>query len=293
MNDPVTYTYKQAEDCSIKADLYSAGGSGPRPAVMFIHGGCLMMGTRRGHALYTNMLVNAGYSVVSIDYRLAPETKLKAIIEDLSDAFKWVRDSSGQLNVDPDRIGVMGESAGGYLTLMSGIAVHPAPKVLVSIYGYGDVDGAWYSKPDAFYRKQPLVDESVARGSVGTTPLSETIQPNKRRLFYLYCRQNGLWPKEVAGYDPEATPSAFDPYCPVRNVTPSYPPTLLLHGDVDTDVPYAQSVSMAERLSVAGVPNKLVTVTGRGHGFDDVGFADPKVADALNQILPFMAAHLQ
>jgi dipeptidyl aminopeptidase/acylaminoacyl peptidase len=65
-----------------------------------------------------------------------------------------------------------------------------------------------------------------------------------RGRFYLYLRQNGLWTKEVTGFDPGTERAKLDPYCPVRNVSPGHPPTLLIHGTEDTDVPYALSAAM-------------------------------------------------
>lgn len=70
-----------------------------------------------------------------------------------------------------------------------------------------------------------------------------------RWSFYLYCRQHGIWPKEVAGHDPDRENHWFGPYCPVRNVSAAYPPTLLIHGTADTDVPYEESVKMDGKLS--------------------------------------------
>jgi len=284
-----TFTYKIVEGCAIKADVHSIDEGAGKPAIVLIHGGCLIMGGRTENEILVEMLTKAGYTVISIDYRLAPETKLEGILEDLRDAFRWVRkDGEDLLNINPNRMGAMGCSAGGYLTLMSGFMVDTPPKVLVSFYGYSDVNGAWYSKPDPFYRRQPLVAESIARAAVGTNPISETVGPHDRHLFYLYCRQNGLWPKEVTGYDPEKEPRKFDRFSPVRNVTEQYPPTLLLHGDRDTDVPYAQSVAMSKKLGEAGVDHDLITAFGKGHGFDDVGFRDPAVAVALNRVLVFL-----
>ena len=86
--------------------------------------------------------------------------------------------------------------------------------------------------------------------------------------LYLYCRQQGLWPKVLTGNNPNAEPRAFDPFCPVRNVTREYPPTLLIHGTKDTDVPYEQSVEMAKELAAKGVAHELVTIPDGGHGFD-------------------------
>src|SRR5438876_5746407 len=144
-----TFTYKVVDKLEIKADVYGASGRTVRPVVIWIHGGALIMGHRGGiDGTLRDKLVNAGYAVVSIDYRLAPETKLPAILEDVQDACKWVREKGPELfHIDPRKIAVMGGSAGGYLTLTTGYRVEPRPVALVSFWGYGDVAGAWYSRP--------------------------------------------------------------------------------------------------------------------------------------------------
>lgn len=288
-----TYTYKVVEDCTIKADVHRKMDRGICPAIVFIHGGALIGGRRNDSPIIIETLAHAGYAVVSIDYRLAPETKLKYIIEDICDAIIWVREKGPELfNIDPNRIGVVGNSAGGYLTLLSGFVINPPPKALVSFYGYGDIDGPWYCKPDPFYCQQPLVTESTARAAVGTRIISEISPPNNRRLFYLYCRQQGLWPKEVTGYDPEIESEAFAPFCPIRNITARYPPTLLLHGDKDTDVPYEKSVAMAKKLAGVGITHQLITMSGKGHGFEADGLADHDVANALNEVVIFLKKYV-
>ena len=117
-------------------------------------------------------------------------------------------------------------------------------------------------------------------------------QPGNRFRFYLYCRQNGLWPKEVSGFDPEAERERYRPYNPLWNVTPEYPPTLFLHGDLDTDVPYAQSVLMAYELQKHGVEHELFTPVGGGHGFDGEGLDKPDVARAFERVRRFLAEHV-
>ncbi len=104
---------------------------------------------------------------------------------------------------------------------------------------------------------------------VGTEPVSETYRAGPDRFrFYLWCRQTGNWPKEIIGVDPRTDDAAFAPYCPERNVTRAYPPTLLLHGNADTDVPYRRSVDMAKKLSETGVEHDFITIDGGPHGFD-------------------------
>lgn len=286
-----TYCYKQVGDCRIFADVYRRGEEKNRPAIVWIHGGALISGQRGNlQQVQLDKYLTAGFNVISIDYRLAPETKLKFIIEDLRDAFKWVRRRGPELaGIDPDRIAVVGHSAGGYLALMSGFRVKPRPKAIVSFYGYGDIIGEWYSRPDPFYSQQPPVAKDEAYAVVGQEVISES-NSRERFRFYLYCRQNGLWPNEVAGLDPGKRPKAFESLCPARNVTRKYPPTLLLHGDKDTDVPYEQSVLMAEVLTRHHVEHKLITMTNRGHGFDGGRRAvdDPVIVETFDQVVAFL-----
>jgi len=289
-----THTYRTLPDCELQADVYESG-AGSRPVVVWIHGGALIMGSRMDiEPRRRDMYLDAGFTVVSIDYRLAPETKLPAIVEDVQAACRWVRKKGqGLFGADPERLAVVGHSAGGYLTLMAGVAVEPKPRVLVSFYGYGDIIGPWYSQPDPFYCRQPMVPESEAYAAVGQDVICGTEEPaqaEQRNRFYLYCRQHGLWPKEVGGRDPDSEPEFFYPFCPIRNVTPDYPPTLLLHGDEDTDVPYQQSVMMNESLEEFGVDHELVTIEGGEHGFDRGRGRD--VDKALERVIAFLQSRL-
>lgn len=289
-----TYTYKTVGDLSIKADVYRLPGDDIRPVIVWIHGGGLITGSRGGPALeQRKRYLDDGYVIVSIDYRLAPETKLPKIVEDVRDAITWVRSQGPELfQIDPKRLVVIGHSAGGYLTLMAGFVVEPRPQALVAFYGYGDVDGDWYATPHAIYRKtRPLYTKEEAYQAIGA---KETTNGGAkgRSAFYTYCRQNGLWPKEVAGFDPATQPREFDRFCPVRNVTKDYPPTLLLHGDDDIDVPHQQSVDMAAELTRVGVVHEFISIKGGGHGFDGKGMQDPNVSAAFDRIETFLKEHV-
>jgi acetyl esterase/lipase len=304
---PKTYTYRTVGTCEIQADVYGAAArpgdhaaTGPRPVVVWVHGGALIMGHRgQMDRALRDKLLQAGYVVVSIDYRLAPETKLPAILDDVQSACTWVREQGPRLfHADAKRLAVMGGSAGGYLTLASGYRVQPPPRALVSFWGYGDVAGAWYSKPDPFYSWLPPVPKDEALGAVGPRAGARPSDPvptgtpgkHHRDRFYLYCRQQGLWPREVAGHDPDKEPRAFDALCPVRNVSARYPPTLLIHGTKDTDVPYEQSVIMAKELTRKGVEHELITIEGGGHGLG--GVKPAVVADVHERVLAFLKKHL-
>jgi acetyl esterase/lipase len=291
-----TYTHKVVGDCQIQADVYRLPDRVVRPAILYIHGGALIIGNRRINAQQLNRYVKAGYVLVSIDYRLAPETKLDGIIGDIQDAYAWVRNRGPNLfQIDPDRIAVLGGSAGGYLTLMTGFCVNPRPRALVSFYGYGDITGTWLTRPDLFYNRQPAVPKEEAYRVVGGPVISGDREGDNRARFYIYCRQQGLWPKEIAGHDPDKEPHAFDKFCPVRNVDRNYPPTMLLHGDKDTDVPFGQSVSMDKELERRGVEHEFIVVPNGGHGFDFAGkgMDDPDTARIYGCVIDFLDKHVK
>ena len=127
---------------------------------------------------------------------------------------------------------------------------------------------------------------------MGKREISEVLEFEKRRPFYLYCRQQGLWPKEVVGIDPATNRGKFDAFCPVRNVTRNYPSTILLHGDRDTDVPFEQSAEMARELKRVGVEHEFVTISGGGHGFDG-NVDDPQTVKAFGRVMAFLDKHLR
>jgi len=294
VNGRQAHIYKTAEGCDIGVDVHLPDGARRRrPGIVWIHGGALIMGSRRGLARWQlDRYLQAGFLVIAIDYRLAPETKLSGIVEDLQDAFRWARERGPELfGLAPTQLSAVGHSAGGYLTLMAGRSVEPPPQALVAFYGYGDIVGSWYSRPDPFYCRMPAVTDKEAYAAVGHSATSESYgeRGERRGRFYLYCRQRGLWPREVSGHDPDAETEWFKPYCPAANVSPCHPATLLLHGDCDTDVPYEQSQLMANALERAGVEHELITIAGGVHGFD--GSEKPPALDAMNRVMRFLHRH--
>jgi acetyl esterase/lipase len=292
--EPHTYTYKKAGELEIKADVYPAAVEGPRPIVVWIHGGALIMGNRRGISdRIRSMALGAGYVLVSIDYRLAPESKLPAVIEDVQDAFRWIRKAAEQFHGDAGKIAVMGGSAGGYLTLVAGYRVQPRPSALVSFWGYGDLIGDWYSTPSPHARHQEIrMSSEEAQRQVSGPPLSDAAdRKGDGGAFYQHCRQHGIWPREVSGgWDPRREPEKFYPFMPLRNVTKEFPPTLLIHGTADTDVPYLQSVLMAEQFEKHAVEHELISIAGGEHG---LGGGDPQRIDAAYaSAAAFLQRHL-
>src|SRR5687767_5697574 len=108
----MTYTFKKVGDLEIKADVYQPAAEGPRPVAVWIHGGALINGHRESVPKWLlDGSLKQGWIVVSIDYRLAPETQLPEIIADLEDAFHWVHEKGPELfHADPERVAAVGGS---------------------------------------------------------------------------------------------------------------------------------------------------------------------------------------
>lgn len=290
-----THVYKRVGELDIRADSYRFVEREKQPVVVWIHGGALINGHRESIPPWlTEFTRLKGCVLVSLDYRLAPETQLPEILADIEDAFRWIRADGPKLfQADPERVAVIGGSAGGYLTLVTGYRIQPRPVALVSLWGYGDIIGAWYSQPSTHARHhRSKMAESEAYAQVSGAPVSDS---RERRgdggAFYQFCRQRGLWPKAVTGLDPQKEPDKFVPFMPVKNVKGDYPPTLLIHGDQDTDVPHEQSVLMVRELKKQGVAHELLTIAGAEHGLAGVDAEKAKAAFAA--ATRFLGEHLK
>lgn len=280
-----------------------------RPAVLWIHGGGLIFGTKAW--LPKDQLeryLGESYIVVSMNHRLAPETKVPDIIQDVRDAWQWMTlpDTSARtFGIDPARIAVVGHSAGGYLALNIGTFfskddnIKYKPKAIVSVYGYGDVTGAWVAEPSTIFQPElSRISREEAVASLGTKLQHEVatdktdFDPQGRPKFFFYCKQSGAWIPECFGvalngdnYD------FFAPYEPIWNMTKDYPPTLVVHGDKDCDVPVEQAVLVYEELQKHQVPVEFIRNPDWAHLFDHFP-QDSTVQECLDQILVFIKRYL-
>jgi acetyl esterase/lipase len=222
---------------------------------MWIHGGGWMFGDRRylPETLRPNQLfdelVAAGLAVATIDYRHALEAHFPAQLHDAKTALRYLRAHADVLGIDATKIGVWGESAGGYLAALVGLTGRHA-----------ELEGAL-----GVLRQSSAVD--VVVDWYGVADLAG--RPRERRIPETMAElpPELLTPPEVllAGGDDEHTLAVASP---MSYVTPAAPPFLLIHGTADTVVPYVQSEVLAQALSNAGVSAQLVPIKDAEHIFD-------------------------
>ncbi len=222
--------YSRPQDAPpLHLDARLPEGAGPFPAAILVHGGGFVGGPRQPllKPLYLP-INNAGIAWFTIDYRVAPAHVFPAAVNDVEAAVRFVREHATEYNVDPNRIALIGDSAGGHLVAYAGASKDKATRVSAVVSFYG---------PHDFTRNGTERLSQAARTFLGLG--AEASADARRRLF-------------------EASP--------VSQVRRGMPPYLLIHGTADKVVPFAQSEEMCARMRSVGASCELIPVPGAGHG---------------------------
>jgi len=217
----------------------------PMPAVLWIHGGGWSHGSHQGNGAV--LLATKGYFTASIEYRLSDEAKWPAQIEDCKLGVRWLRANAAKFNVNPDRIGCWGSSAGGHLVACLGTMDDPK---FEGGGGYPGVSSRVQAVCD-FYGPTDFSSGSAGiQGAIG--------ERDAAVLFGLF------------GAPFKEKPELWKSGSPILYVKNGGAPFLIVHGDKDTTVPISQSENLMAALKRAGVPAELIVVKGGGHGFKPV-----------------------
>lgn len=286
-----TSIYRSVNGLDLHADVYSPAST-PSGFFVWFHGGALIMGGRADIPQdLLDLVLSTNSMLFSIGYRLAPQAPITEIAADASAGWHWATEEARQRGC-PSTAGVVGGlSAGAYLALLVGLS-NPRPGAVVSYYGYGTLDSPWYSMPSDHYRRTwRQVSEREALSSVAGPATSEGSTRPAAVDFYMYCRQNGRWPELAAG---TTDITQLRRYSPTYHITREFPPTLLLHGTDDHDVPYEESAALAALLRLHAVEHEFISLEGFDHGL--VPGEDPerirRSNEATAQAKRFIQRHL-
>ena len=236
-------------DKNLKMTLYipKEGGAALRPGMVLIHGGGWIMGTRYQQAWYCRQFARDGYVVMTIDYRLMPKYAFPDCLHDCKAAVRWLRLNAQKYQVDPDRIVTFGASAGGHL---AALLAATAPKDGLE----GDVNPGASSEVRAAISLYGAVDLTQYRDR----PIRGRMSKITAHFFREFTTRNM---GEMNG-------AALAAASPITYAGPETKPIIFVHGTNDHLVHYEQSVRFHDRLEKLGVPTRLITLEGRGHGFD-------------------------
>src|SRR3954449_844182 len=223
--------YARVGDMRLALDAGLPQTAGACPAVIVVHGGGWVRGDRAlDVAPLLQPLSDAGFAWFSISYRLMNDvTQFGAGVEDVEAAIRFVKAHAAEYRIDPNRIALVGESAGGQLAAMAALNDDPATRVkaVVALYAPTDLAG--------IARTSKQVPQWI-RDNLQGTPFEGIILARLKQLS------------------------------PIEHVRRDMPPFLLIHGTADTLGPFEQSRAMCDRMKSAGASCELYPVKGAGHG---------------------------
>jgi acetyl esterase/lipase len=254
----IDVTYCTMDGQPQKMDLYLPDAGGPWPVLVYVHGGSWMQGDKTEAAGLGKWLNPLGYAVVSVNYRMYPYVHFPALIEDVKCAIRSLRAHATEYNIDPEHIGAMGASAGGHL---------------VALLGTSDKSAGWDVSEylDQSSRVQAVIDMS------GPADLM------------LKFQNSGLQTVVMVAFDDQQKAAS-----PITHVSTDDPPFLVIHGDKDAVVEFAQGQTMYDHLVAAGVPAQFVVVKNGGHDLKAADGSATPTMDEINQIvLDFLGKNLK
>jgi acetyl esterase len=222
--------YGEAAGEKLLLDAFTPEGRGPFPACILVHGGGWVQGDKHNNfRTLLTPLSEAGFAWFSINYRLAPKHRYPACVEDVETAIRTVKAHATDYNIDPKRIALIGESAGGHLVSLATVRAQADIRVAAVV--------AFYSPNDLVLQaRSNLRTPAWATALFGITTMDDAAMKVIR----------------------EASPST--------HIVAGLPPFLLVHGTGDTRVAVEQSRQFQTKLRAVGTPCDLLLVQGAGHG---------------------------
>lgn len=215
-----------------RIDIYSnPNAAKPTPVVLNIHGGGWRKGVKEAHKGF-NSFFKRGYAVANVEYRLSHEGTAPAAAEDIRCALIYLHQNAKELNIDTNKIVIMGGSAGGHLALMGGLLGND-------------------KRFDSNCPFEGEIKVAAIINKYGIADLSPFKEWKSAKLWLGDNFQNIEFTRSVS---------------PINYITKDSPPVFIIHGDKDPTVPYEQSVQLHEKLISAGVTAEFMTVKNGGHG---------------------------
>jgi acetyl esterase/lipase/lysophospholipase L1-like esterase len=222
--------YGKVDDSSLRLDVSMPEGTGPFPVAIIVHGGGWSSGDKQADIRpLLEPLTKAHFTWFSIDYRLAPTNRWPACFEDVQTAIRWVKAHAAEYKGDPQRVALIGYSAGGQLVCQTVVLAN---------------------------------DDMRVQAVVGLAPPTDLVADCERRGGLSPSLRNLLGRDKPLT---EETRAVLRELSPINYVKPGLPPFLLIHGTEDKSVPYAQSVAFQAKLKANGVPCDLITIQGAPH----------------------------
>jgi len=261
-------TYSTANNTENKLDLYlPRNRSTPLPTLVLFHGGGWVAGEKERNVFQLLPYLSLGWAVINVEYRLANNSPAPAAVEDCRCALRWVAYNAKRFNFDLSKIVLTGGSAGGHLSLITGML--PAQSIF---------DRQCPTEGDARWRNAGEPDMQVAAiiNWYGITDVADMLEgPNAKHYVveWFGSMENRMeLAKQIS---------------PITYVRAGLPLIISIHGDEDDIAPYSNVVRLHKELDKVGVPNKLITIHGAKHD----GFNRQALINSFAEIRELLRKH--
>ena len=258
-------TYMTASGTDAKLDVYRRRDvTTPQRTLVFYHGGGWIGGTKEASFMSVMPWLEMGWNVVNVEYRMARVAEAPAAVEDALCALRFVVAQARTYNIDPARIVVSGESAGGHLALAAGM--------MPQTTGFTNAcaGGGFTSSDNSVPRVAAIINW------YGIADLNDMLEGANARAYAVQWLGSSSSRGDMARR-----------VSPLTYVRAGLPPILSIQGDADPIVPYSQNTRLRDALTAAGTPNELFTIPGGGHG----NFKPDERSKAYAKIREFLAKH--
>ena len=253
--------YGKGSDVDLHLDIARpAEPDGPSPCIVVIHGGAWRQGNKRAHRREIRTFAQQGYVSATVQYRLCPEHRFPAQVQDVKCAVRYLRAHAEEYGIDPDRIGAIGYSAGAHLSMLLG-TMDPADGL--------EGDGGW---GDESSKVQAVVS------FFGPTQLDAADIPAPSVPLV----------REFIGGLSSEKPDEYRAASPLTYVSKGDAPMLLLQGTEDVLVPYTQAIKMVSAMTAADVPGRVEFLIDAGHGWGGA-----ELVQSIESAQQFFSRHLR
>lgn len=258
-------TYAVANNTELKLDIYRPQDKAKlNPTLVLFHGGGWVDGAKERNVMYLLPYLSMGWTVVNVEYRMAKNSLAPAAVEDCRCALRWLTYRAKDYSIDTSKIVLTGTSAGGHLSLIAGMLPAGTP---FDRQCFTDNSTRWSSATE------PVIKVAAVVNLFGITDVADIVEgPNAKH-----------YAMEWLGSRPDRLELARQ-LSPVNYVRAGIPAIITLHGENDNVAPYAGAVKLHEALDKAKLPNKLITLKGRGHG----GFSRQEMIDGYAAVRQFL-----
>ncbi|OQP66082.1 esterase [Niastella vici] len=248
-------------------------------AFIYLHGSAwYFLDKDLGTRPFFSHLTAQGHVIIDVAYRLAPETDMMGMVNDVKRAIVWMKENSGRYGVNPERIVVGGGSAGGHLALMAAYTINDlqftpielegkdtSVCAVISLYGPTDLEPMYY------HTNQHLTTRSIPGRQKKTTPIQMPawiIKKMGKEYYRLGMNKNAVTFAPLLGGHPDECPETYALFSPVTHVHLNCPPTLLIHGEQDLMAPVKTTRSLYNRLVEKKNKTVMHILPQTDHAFD-------------------------